>query len=82
MKRIVYTVPYSSQPDFGDLRQDKYSATKTEAERGSFTVKNVEPGDNGVYFCVVSTLTVRQMVGKLYKNHTTHFGYLPLDQTH
>lgn len=82
MKRIVYTVPYSSQPDFGDLSQDKYSATKTEAERGSFTVKNVEPSDNGVYFCVVSTLTVRQMVAKLYKNHTTHFGYLPLDQTH
>uniref|UniRef100_UPI003AAFBDE6 uncharacterized protein n=1 Tax=Centroberyx gerrardi TaxID=166262 RepID=UPI003AAFBDE6 len=50
MKLIVFTVPYS-QPDFGDFSKDKYSANKTEAQSGSFTVKNVEPGDNGVYFC-------------------------------
>lgn len=59
---IVHTVPYNSQHDFGNFSEDKFSATKTEAERGSFTVKNVEPGDNGVYFCAVSTPTVMQRV--------------------
>ncbi|KAF7652111.1 hypothetical protein LDENG_00101610, partial [Lucifuga dentata] len=43
---IVITVPYSD-PDFGDFSQVKFSASKTEAERGSFTVKHVEPGDSG-----------------------------------
>ncbi|KAL7380975.1 hypothetical protein ABVT39_026617 [Epinephelus coioides] len=43
MKLIAYTVPYS-KPDFGDFSPDKFSATKTEPESGSFTVKNVEPG--------------------------------------
>ncbi|XP_050934314.1 M1-specific T cell receptor beta chain [Lates calcarifer] len=56
LKQIVSTVPYS-EPDFGDFSQDKFSATKSEAESGSFTVKNVEPGDSGVYFCAVSSHT-------------------------
>ena len=53
MRLIVLTVPYSP-PDFGGFSPDKFSATKIVLERGSFTVKNVEPGDNGVYFCCVS----------------------------
>ncbi len=69
IKLIVHTVPYNSQPDFGDVSEDKFSATKTEAQTGSLTVKNVEPGDNGVYFCAVSTLTVMYTVVKVYKNH-------------
>lgn len=69
MKLIVSTVPYRSEPDFGDFSQDKFSATKDEAERGSLTVKIVEPGDSGVYFCAVSTLTVMQILVKLHKNH-------------
>lgn len=53
MKLIVHTVPFK-QPDFGNFSQDKYSANKTVDESGSFTVKHVEPGDNGVYFCFVT----------------------------
>lgn len=75
MKLVVHTVPYNSEPDFGDFSQDKFSATKDEAESGSFTVKNVEPEDSGVYFCAVSTLTVMQIAVKLYKNHS-HSGNL------
>lgn len=52
MKLIVYTVPFHP-PDFGNFSQDKYSASKTEVFNGSFTVKNVQPNDSGVYFCVV-----------------------------
>lgn len=52
MKLIVYTLPFKP-PDFGNLSQDKYSANKTVSETGSFTVKNVEPGDSGVYLCAV-----------------------------
>lgn len=70
MNLVVYTVPYS-QPDFGDFSQDKFSANKTDAESGSFTVKNVGPGDNGVYFCVVSSHTVMQKLVQLYRNHST-----------
>uniref|UniRef100_A0A4W6FT32 Ig-like domain-containing protein n=1 Tax=Lates calcarifer TaxID=8187 RepID=A0A4W6FT32_LATCA len=68
LKQIVSTVPYS-EPDFGDFSQDKFSATKSEAESGSFTVKNVEPGDSGVYFCAVSSHTVMLIFVKLHKNH-------------
>lgn len=39
LKLMAYTVPYSSQPDFGELSHSKYSATKHEAQRGRFTVK-------------------------------------------
>lgn len=39
LKLMAYTVPSSSQPDFGELSHGKYSATKNEAQRGRFTVK-------------------------------------------
>uniref|UniRef100_A0A8D0DCQ5 Ig-like domain-containing protein n=1 Tax=Sander lucioperca TaxID=283035 RepID=A0A8D0DCQ5_SANLU len=39
MELIVHTVPYK-KPDFGNFSQDKYSASKTVIESGSFTVKN------------------------------------------
>ncbi len=78
MKLIVYTVPYS-EPDFGEFSQDKFSATTNEAERGSFTVKNLQPGDSAVYLCAVSTLTVKHMAAKVHKNHRhmTQSGSLP-----
>ncbi|XP_062325498.1 uncharacterized protein LOC134026624 [Osmerus eperlanus] len=52
MKQVVYSVP-SSKPDFGEFGEVKFSANKTVAERGSFTVKNSSPEDNGMYFCAV-----------------------------
>ncbi|XP_059203529.1 M1-specific T cell receptor beta chain-like [Centropristis striata] len=58
MKLIVHTVPYE-QPDFGTYSQDKFSANKTESQSGSFTVKNVQPGDSGVYLCAVAVSEAR-----------------------
>uniref|UniRef100_A0AAQ6IVK2 Ig-like domain-containing protein n=1 Tax=Anabas testudineus TaxID=64144 RepID=A0AAQ6IVK2_ANATE len=54
MKLIVFTTTTSKDHDFGDFSQDKFSANKTDPERGTFTVKNLEPGDKGLYFCAVS----------------------------
>lgn len=54
MKHVVYTVPFSKQHDFGNFSQEKFSATNPDFETGSFTVKNVQPEDRGVYYCAVS----------------------------
>uniref|UniRef100_A0A4W6CMQ9 Ig-like domain-containing protein n=1 Tax=Lates calcarifer TaxID=8187 RepID=A0A4W6CMQ9_LATCA len=54
MKQIVFTTTATPNHDFGDFSKDKFSATKPNAETGTFTVKNVEPGDKGLYFCAVS----------------------------
>ena len=53
MKQVVFSVP-NSKPDYGEFGEVKLSANKTVAERGSFTVKNSSPEDNGMYFCAVS----------------------------
>ena len=53
MKQIVFTT--TRKNDFeSDFSEDDFSATKPNAESGTFTVKNLEPGDNGLYFCAVS----------------------------
>ncbi|KAK9533978.1 hypothetical protein VZT92_009055 [Zoarces viviparus] len=54
MKLAVFTLAnteHSFEPDF---RGDKYSATKPDAHSGTFTVKNLQPADKGLYFCAVS----------------------------
>lgn len=53
MKLIVSTTP-GEDPDFGNFSKEKFSATKTKAESGTFTVKNLEAADRGLYFCAVS----------------------------
>ncbi|KAK7153390.1 hypothetical protein R3I93_011334 [Phoxinus phoxinus] len=53
MRLIAFTMA-NNNPDFGEFSPDKYSADKTVAERGSFTVSKLEPDDSGVYFCAVS----------------------------
>ncbi|KAK2843654.1 hypothetical protein Q7C36_011869 [Tachysurus vachellii] len=40
--------------DYGKFTEDKYVAVKTVVESGSLTVKNLEPGDDALYFCAVS----------------------------
>ena len=40
--------------DFGNFSEKKFAATKPDYKTGTFTVKNVEPGDQGLYFCAVS----------------------------
>lgn len=62
---MVHTVPFSSQPDFGRLSRDKYSATKDEVRRGAFTVRDARPSDSGVYYCAVSTLTAVQAADRV-----------------
>ncbi|KAL7379690.1 hypothetical protein ABVT39_004172 [Epinephelus coioides] len=53
MKRIVYTITTSKNHDFGDFSKDKFAATKPDVETGTFTVKNLEPEDKGLYFCAL-----------------------------
>ncbi len=52
--RLIAFISTSNKPDFGEFSDDKYSAEKTVAERGSFTVKKLQPDDSAVYFCAVS----------------------------
>uniref|UniRef100_A0A3P9BZN9 Ig-like domain-containing protein n=1 Tax=Maylandia zebra TaxID=106582 RepID=A0A3P9BZN9_9CICH len=55
MELIVFTTTAKKYDhDFGKFSKEKYSATKTEARDGTFTVKDLEPKDSGWYFCAVS----------------------------
>ena len=53
MMLIVFT-SVGLQPDYGDLSKTKYSAVKSVAQNGAFTVKDLTPEDSGLYFCAVS----------------------------
>ncbi|KAF3845349.1 hypothetical protein F7725_008512 [Dissostichus mawsoni] len=55
MELIVFTRSGVKHHDFGEFSsKDKFSATKPDAESGTFTVKDLQPGDKGLYFCAVS----------------------------
>ncbi|CAK6983135.1 uncharacterized protein LOC115566055 [Scomber scombrus] len=54
MKLIVFTRHGKEEHDFGDSDKVKFSATKPEIYNGTFTVKELEARDNGLYFCAVS----------------------------
>ncbi|XP_049452530.1 uncharacterized protein LOC125901149 [Epinephelus fuscoguttatus] len=54
MKLIVFTSAARENHDFGEFNNGKFAATKPNAESGTFTVKNLEPEDKGLYFCAVS----------------------------
>uniref|UniRef100_A0A665W5E0 Ig-like domain-containing protein n=1 Tax=Echeneis naucrates TaxID=173247 RepID=A0A665W5E0_ECHNA len=54
MKLVVFTRIGNEKHDFGGFNEEKFSATKPNAESGTFTVKNLEPEDTGWYFCAVS----------------------------
>uniref|UniRef100_A0A665W5D7 Ig-like domain-containing protein n=1 Tax=Echeneis naucrates TaxID=173247 RepID=A0A665W5D7_ECHNA len=54
MKLVVFTRMGNEKHDFGGFNEEKFSATKPNAESGTFTVKNLEPEDTGWYFCAVS----------------------------
>uniref|UniRef100_A0A3B4AUF6 Ig-like domain-containing protein n=1 Tax=Periophthalmus magnuspinnatus TaxID=409849 RepID=A0A3B4AUF6_9GOBI len=54
IRQIVFTTP-STEPDFEtDFKNERLKVTKPDAESGTLTVENLEPGDSGVYFCAVS----------------------------
>ncbi|KAL7380670.1 hypothetical protein ABVT39_022091 [Epinephelus coioides] len=70
MKQIVYTSTASENHDFGDLNNGKFAATKPNAESGTFTVKNLEPEDKGLYFCAVpltATVSSKHLLSSLRK---------------
>jgi len=54
IKLIVFTRRGNKVHDFGDFSTEKFSATKPVGHSGTFTVKNLQPEDNGLYFCAVS----------------------------
>uniref|UniRef100_A0A8C4DQI8 Ig-like domain-containing protein n=1 Tax=Dicentrarchus labrax TaxID=13489 RepID=A0A8C4DQI8_DICLA len=54
IKQIVFTSSINTDHDFGNFSTVKFSATKPDAASGTFTVKNLEPEDKGLYFCAVS----------------------------
>uniref|UniRef100_A0A3B4XBL1 Ig-like domain-containing protein n=1 Tax=Seriola lalandi dorsalis TaxID=1841481 RepID=A0A3B4XBL1_SERLL len=54
MELIVSTTAGNDDHDFGKSSKEKFSATKPNAESGTLIVKNLEPGDQGLYFCAVS----------------------------
>ncbi|KAM7376298.1 hypothetical protein PAMP_006040 [Pampus punctatissimus] len=62
MKLIVFTTTANNDHDFGDFSTDKFSAIKTVAESGSFTVKHVVPADKGLYFCAVIVEHIKMIV--------------------
>uniref|UniRef100_A0A6Q2Y6R9 Ig-like domain-containing protein n=1 Tax=Esox lucius TaxID=8010 RepID=A0A6Q2Y6R9_ESOLU len=54
MKQVLY-ITTNNKPEYsGGFSEDKISANKTEVQSGSFTVKKLETGDSGMYFCAVS----------------------------
>ncbi|KAM3594992.1 uncharacterized protein V6R79_016666 [Siganus canaliculatus] len=69
MKLIVFTTTVSKDHDFGEFSKDKFSATKPDAQSGTFTVKNLLPEDNGVYFCAVSQHSDEDDSGSCTKTH-------------
>ncbi|XP_037833876.1 uncharacterized protein LOC108233918 [Kryptolebias marmoratus] len=54
MKLIVFTALGKKEHDFEGFSTKKFSATKPDAQRGTFSVLNLEAADNGLYFCAVS----------------------------
>ncbi|KAM3593997.1 uncharacterized protein V6R79_000559 [Siganus canaliculatus] len=69
MKLIVFTTTGSEDHDFGEFSKVKFSATKPDAQSGTFTVKNLQPEDNGVYFCAVSEHSDEDDSGSCTKTH-------------
>lgn len=54
MKLVVFTSTAKPDHDFGNFSREKFAATKPDAYTGTFTIKNLEPTDKGLYFCAVS----------------------------
>ena len=55
MEQIVFTMTNSNPVFEPTFSEEKFSVTKPDAETGSFTVKNLEPGDKGLYLLCEST---------------------------
>ncbi|KAI3367129.1 hypothetical protein L3Q82_008184 [Scortum barcoo] len=51
LELIVFTTLGIENHDFGNFTKTKFTATKPDGDNGTFTVKNLQPGDKGLYFC-------------------------------
>ncbi|MBN3311913.1 TVB4 protein, partial [Atractosteus spatula] len=63
---IVYSA-VGIDPDFGQLSKEKYDVKKPEAQKGSFSVKNLEPGDSATYFCAAGKHSDAELLHSLSK---------------
>ncbi|KAK2826651.1 hypothetical protein Q5P01_020865 [Channa striata] len=74
MELIAFTSTAKQEHDFGKFDKDKFAATKTEAETGTFTVKRVEPKDEALYFCAVAYHSDTDTCGSSTKTpaHSSH----------
>ena len=54
MELIVFTSTARKNHDFGNFSEEKFSATKPDYSTGTFTVKNLELADKGLYFCAAT----------------------------
>ncbi|MBN3311910.1 TVB4 protein, partial [Atractosteus spatula] len=66
----IQLIVYSSvggDPDFGEFSKEKYDVIKTKAQKGSFTVKNLEPGDTATYFCAAGKHSDAELLHSLSK---------------
>lgn len=68
MELIVFTTSFGTR-DFGKFNENKYSANKSVPESGSFTVKDVDYKDRGVYFCSVREHSVTPTGQSCTKTH-------------
>ncbi|XP_076002732.1 M1-specific T cell receptor beta chain-like [Genypterus blacodes] len=71
MRQIVFTRPSKKDHDFETyFTMEKFSATKPDAHSGTFTVKNLVPEDEGLYFCA----------GDLKDHNYTHYRSVLIQQ--
>ena len=73
MKQVVFTIS-DTKPDYQPgFNETKFSTTKPDALSGTFTVKNLIPEDNGMYFCAVSqSAQCYRLCTAHYKNPSIH----------
>uniref|UniRef100_A0A8C3A7Q3 Ig-like domain-containing protein n=1 Tax=Cyclopterus lumpus TaxID=8103 RepID=A0A8C3A7Q3_CYCLU len=51
MRQIVYTTPSPPHLYESGFGEDKFPATRSDAQTGSLTVEKLLPEDSGVYYC-------------------------------
>ncbi|KAI3367123.1 hypothetical protein L3Q82_008193 [Scortum barcoo] len=69
IRQIVFTLE-NEKPDFEpDFKNERFDATKPDVLTGTLILKNLQPGDKGLYFCAVPLSVTRfhQTPADMYK---------------